>query len=199
MKASFLTRYPFLKDALSILIFVAAVIIGTMLINSFVFRSFNVIGPSMEPTMFTGDRLIVNRLPITWTQLQNKQYVPERGQTVVFDNPRYTAGLEDEFIVKRVIGLPGERVVVENGQLRVFNNQNPAGFDPDTTHADAPASPISGVTDTIVPDGSIFVMGDNRAGSFSNDSRSGLGMIPLFDIIGPVSLRVWPFTDWRGF
>ena len=199
MKASFLTRYPFLKDALSILIFVAAVILGTMLINSFVFRSFNVIGPSMQPTMFTGDRLIVNRLPITWSQLQNKQYIPERGQTIVFDNPRYTAGLEDEYIVKRVIGLPGERVVVENGQLRVFNNQNPAGFDPDTTHTDTPASPISGVTDTIVPDGSIFVMGDNRVGSFSNDSRSGLGMIPLFDIIGPVSLRVWPFTDWRGF
>jgi len=199
MKAPFLTRYPFLKDALSILIFVAAVILGTMLINSFVFRSFNVIGPSMQPTMVTGDRLIVDRLPITWAQLQNKQYVPERGQTIVFDNPRYTAGLEDEYIVKRVIGLPGERVVVENGQLRVFNNQNPAGFDPDTTHNDTPASPISGVTDTIVPNGSIFVMGDNRIGSFSNDSRSGLGMIPLFDIIGPVSLRVWPFTDWRAF
>jgi len=199
MKASFLTRYPFLKDALSILIFVATVILGTMLINSFVFRSFNVIGPSMQPTMFTGDRLIVNRLPITWSQLQNKQYIPERGQTIVFDNPRYTAGLDDEYIVKRVIGLPGERVVVENGQLRVFNNQNPAGFDPDTTHTDSPASPVSGVTDTIVPDGSIFVMGDNRVGSFSNDSRSGLGMIPLFDVIGPVSLRVWPFTDWRGF
>ena len=199
MEASFFTRHPFLKDALSILIFIAAVILGTTLINGFVFRSFNVIGPSMEPTMYTGDRLIVNRLAVTWSQLQNKPYIPERGQVIVFDNPNYSAGMDDEYIVKRVIGLPGERVVVENGQVRVFNNENPAGFDPDTTHTDSPAAPISGAIDAIVPDGSLFVMGDNRVGSFSNDSRSGLGMIPLYDVIGPVTLRVWPFTGWRGF
>ena len=199
MEASFFTRYPFLKDALSILIFIAAVILGTTLINGFVFRSFNVIGPSMQPTMHTGDRLIVNRFAVTWSQLQNKPYIPERGQVIVFDNPNYSAGMDDEYIVKRVIGLPGERVVVEDGQVRVFNNENPAGFDPDSTHTDTPASPISGGIDTIVPDGSLFMMGDNRVGNFSNDSRSGLGMIPLYDVIGPVALRVWPFPDWRGF
>ncbi len=199
MEASYFTRHPFLKDALSIFVFIVAVILGTTLINSFVFRSFNVIGPSMQPTMETGDRLIVNRFAVTWSQLQNQRYTPERGQVIVFDNPNYSPGMEDEYIVKRVIGLPGERVVVENGQVRVFNNENPAGFDPDTTHNDSPAAPISGNVDTIVPDGSIFVMGDNRVGSFSNDSRSGLGMIPLYDVIGPVSLRVWPFNEWRGF
>ena len=199
MEASFFTRHPFLKDALSILIFVAAVILGTTLINGFVFRSFNVIGPSMRPTMETGDRLIVNRFVVTWSQLQNKPYIPERGQVIVFDNPNYSAGLDDEYIVKRVIGLPGERVVVADGTVRVFNNENSGGFDPDSVHTDSPAAPISGSIDTIVPDGSLFVMGDNRVGSFSNDSRSGLGMIPLYDVIGPVTLRVWPFTEWRGF
>jgi signal peptidase I len=199
MNASYFTRHPFLKDTFSILVFIIAVIIGTTLINSFVFRSFNVLGPSMEPTLFTGDRLIVNRLSVTWSQLQNKPYLPERGQVIVFDNPNYSLGTDDEYIVKRVIGLPGERVVVQNGEVRVYNSETPEGIDPDNTHNDTPASPISGTIDAIVPDGSLFVMGDNRVGSFSNDSRTSLGMIPLYDVIGPVSFRVWPLDEWRGF
>lgn len=199
MEASFFTRHPFLKDALSILAFVVFVVIGTMLINTLVFRSFNVVGPSMEPTLATGDRLIVNRLPVTVAHLQNKPYVPERGQVVVFKNPRYDGFTQDEYIVKRVIGLPGERVVLENGQLTVYNDGNPDGFNPDETFNDTPASPISGSADVTVVEGSIFVVGDNRVGNFSYDSRSGLGLIPLFDIVGPVSMRVFPFTEMRGF
>ena len=117
MEASFFTRHPVLKDALNIIVFIILVIIGTSFINAFVFRSFNVLGPSMEETLHTGDRLLVNRLPVTWAQLQGKAYVPERGQVIVFENPRYTANTEEQFIVKRVIGLPGERVVLENGQF----------------------------------------------------------------------------------
>ena len=59
MKASFLQRHPFIKDTLGIFVFILCVLIGTVLINTFIFRSFNVVGPSMEPTMVTGDRLIV--------------------------------------------------------------------------------------------------------------------------------------------
>jgi signal peptidase I len=65
MEASFFDRHPQIKDSLSLIIFIIGVIIGTLIINTFIFRSFNVEGPSMETTMFTGDRLIVNRLPVT--------------------------------------------------------------------------------------------------------------------------------------
>lgn len=199
MEASFFTRHPIFKDALSIAIFIICVVIGTLLINNFVFRSFNVIGPSMEPTMQTGDRLIVNRMPVTIAQLQNKPYVPERGEIIVFENPHYSRGIEDEFLVKRVIGLPGERVVLKNGSYTVFNNDNPAGFNPDDTNNDEPGSPTSGEVDIIVPQGELFVSGDHREGSFSYDSRNGLGTIPLYDIVGPVSFRIFPFNEMRSF
>jgi signal peptidase I len=199
MEASFLQRHPFIKDALSISIFIVCVLIGTLLINSFVFRSFSVVGPSMEKTLYTNDRLIVNRLPVTWAQLQNKTYIPERGQIIVFKNPLYSAGMSDEYIVKRVIAFPGERVVISDGHYIVYNSDNPGGFDPDDTNDGAPGSPTSGAVDLIVPDGELFVSGDHREGTFSLDSRNGLGTIPFYDVVGPVSLRIFPFDKFRGF
>src|SRR5687768_12726021 len=144
MEATFLQRHPFLKDAFGIIVFIACVLVGTLLINTFVFRSFNVQGPSMEVTMNTGDRLIVNRLPVTWAQLQNKQYVPERGQIIVFKNPKYNAGMGEEFIVKRVIAFPGERVTVASGVLTVYNKEHPNGFNPDDATPNGPGTPTSG-------------------------------------------------------
>lgn len=199
MEASFFTRHPFMKDVINIVIFVVCVVIGTTLINAFVFRSFNVIGPSMEPTLSTGDRLIVNRLAVTWSQLQNKPYIPERGQVIVFKNPQFQPGLQDEYIVKRVIGLPGERVVLNNGVFTIYNAENPEGLNPDTLITDEPNGPAVGAVDTVVPEGELFVVGDNRVGNNSFDSRSGLGTIPLYDVVGPVSLRLFPFTEVRGF
>ncbi len=199
MEASFLERHPFIKDAVSIAVFVALVLVGTLLINTFVFRSFSVIGPSMEKTLYTGDRLIVNRLPVTWAQLQNKTYVPERGQIIVFKNPQYSIGMSDEFIVKRVIGLPGERVLLKDGSYTVFNAAHPNGFNPDDANHGEPGSPTSGAIDEVVPDGELFVSGDHRQGSYSLDSRNGLGTIPLYDVVGPVSLRIYPFDKIRTF
>lgn len=198
MEANFITRHPFLKDALGVVIFVICVLIGTLLINTFVFRSFNVLGPSMEKTLYTGDRLIVNRLPVTWSQLQNKSYIPDRGQVIVFKNPMFNAGVGDEYIVKRVIAFEGERVVVKDGVLTVYNDSNPNGFRPDDS-TDGPGSPTAGDVDSVVPEGTIFVSGDHRQGSYSYDSRNGLGTIPYYDIVGPVSARIYPFTDLRTF
>lgn len=199
MEASLLQRHPFLKDAIGIVVFIICVLIGTLLINAFIFRSFNVLGPSMETTLYTGDRLIVNRLPVTWAQLQNKEYVPERGQIIVFKNPQYSPDTADEFIVKRVIAFPGERVTVNDGVLSVYNKDHPNGFHPDDANHGEPGSPTSGDVDTTVADGSLFVSGDHRQGSFSYDSRSGLGLIPFYDVVGPVNMRIYPFTKIRTF
>lgn len=192
-------RHPFIKDTLGILAFISCVLIGTILINAFIFRSFNVVGPSMQSTMYTGDRLIVSRLPVTWAQLQNKPYIPARGQVIVFKNPRYNVGTGDEYIVKRVIAFPGERVTVKDGVLTVYNNEHPDGFHPDDANHGEPGSPTSGNVDTTVADGTLFVAGDHRQGDFSFDSRSGLGLIPYYDVVGPVKLRIYPFTAIRTF
>lgn len=149
--------------------------------------------------MYTDDRLIVNRLPVTWAQLQNKSYVPERGQIIVFKNPLFSAGMTDEFIVKRVIAFPGERVLLQNGQYTVFNSEFPDGFNPDDDNNGEPGSPTSGSIDVVVPANELFVSGDHREGNFSLDSRNGLGTIPYYDIIGPVSLRIFPFDKIRSF
>ncbi len=195
MEASYLQRHQSLRDALNFIGFVVLVLIGTLLINTYLFRSFNVVGPSMEKTFYTGDRLIVNRLAVTWAHVQNKPYVPERGQIIVFENPQYTVGQEEKYIVKRVIAFPGERVTVKNGVLIVYNDQNPSGFEPDKldTHG-TPGWPTSGDVDMTVPEDTIFVAGDHREGNYSYDSRSGLGTIPYYDIIGPVAFRIWPLT-----
>ncbi len=203
MEATFIQRHPLFKDALNVLIFVVCVLIGTLLINTYVFRSFNVLGPSMETTLYTGDRLIINRLPVTMAELQNKPYVPNRGQIIVFKNPQYNPDTGDEFIVKRVIAFPGERVVVKNGVLTVYNKSNPNGFQPDLAQAhdptSHPGSPTSGDVDTTVTDGTLFVAGDHRQGDFSYDSRSGLGLIPYYDLVGPVGMRIYPFNEIRLF
>ena len=202
MEASFFTRHPLLKDLLSLAIFVVCVIIGTIIINTFVFRSYNVVGPSMETTMYTGDRLIVNRLPVTWSSILGKPYLPERGQVIVFRNPHFSRGIEDEYIVKRVIGLPGEHVTLQNGHYVIYNTEHPEGFNPDDDNNGEPGSPTSGTADVVVPEDQIFVSGDHRQGTFSYDSRNGdqgMGTIPLYDVVGPVGMRIFPFDKIRTF
>jgi signal peptidase I len=203
MEATFLQRHPLLRDGLGILIFIACVLIGTLLINTYIFRSFNVVGPSMEATLYTGDRLIVNRLPVTLAQLQNKQYITQRGEIIVFKNPLYNAGTGDEYIVKRVIAFPGERVVVAGGVLTVYNDEHPDGLHPDDAQANDPTShpgsPTSGTVDTTVTEGNLFVAGDHRIGDYSYDSRSGLGLIPFYDVVGPVDMRIYPLNKIRFY
>jgi signal peptidase I len=199
MNPSFLERHQAIKDALGIIVFVICVLIGTLFINAFVFRSFNVEGPSMETTLFTGDRLIVSRIPVTLAQLQNKSYVPDRGQVIVFKNPQFVPGLGEEYIVKRVIAFPGEHVILKDGKFTVCDNRNLNCFNPDDKNNGEPGAFTAGEVDTVVPESSLFVSGDHRAEGYSKDSRNGLGMIPYFDIIGPVSLRIFPFDKIRTF
>ena len=118
-KPTFAQKYPALKDIISFLTFVGAVALGTFILNSFIFRSYSVIGGSMENTLQSGDRVIVNRIPVSIAHFKEEEYVPKRGQIVVFANGGNTSltncdpmiDVKDQYIIKRVIAFPGERVV----------------------------------------------------------------------------------------
>ncbi len=166
-----------------------AVAIG---LQSFVFQSYQVYGQSMEPTLQDGDYLIISKLEPTWYELRSNPYIPERGDIVVLEpanSPR---------LIKRVIGLPGERVAVRNGNLKVFNEEHPNGFDPYAA-IDTPSANVSGDIKTTVPEDHIFVVGDNRTGSGSSDSRNQLGTVPTDDILGSLVLRLWPADSVETF
>jgi signal peptidase I len=189
-----------LKDVLNIIGFILAVVIGAWMINMFVFRSFNVSGPSMEDTLHTNDRLIVNRLPVTWDSIRGRSYVPNRGDIIVFRNPQFGVNaLHDEYIVKRVIAFPGEYVELTNGRFTVYSDaQKHNPIDVDKEHPGA-KYPTEGEVHMEVQEGQIFVAGDNRNGGHSYDSRNGLGTVPFASIIGPVAVRIYPFEQMRLF
>jgi signal peptidase I len=187
-----------LRDIISIVGFVAAIWLGAVLLNTFVFQTYTVNGESMEDTLHTGDHLFVNKLPVTSAHLTSKQFIPERGKVIVFENPLPDLRKDEAFIVKRVVGLPGEQVVVKEGKVTVFNKDHPKGFSPDTTYQ-GPKSPTEGEVDITVPENELFVIGDNRIGQHSFDSRNGLSTIPLTLVQGEATARIYPFNQWRGF
>lgn len=133
---------------------------------------------SMVPTLDENNFLIVNRLLY-------KQGTPSRGDIVVFKSPLKTATGKDKLLIKRVIALPGEEIVISNGNVYINGELLEEPYLVDTY--------TEGEINMIVPEGKIFAMGDNRRNSL--DSRDAvLGPIDTDDIVGKAFLRLYPFN-----
>lgn len=147
-------------------------------VRTFVAEPILVEGDSMLPTLHDGERVIVVR---------SAYYVrePQRGDIIVCYYPGYTVSC-----VKRVIGLPGEYVLIDNG--KVYVNGNPVD---ESMYWDGDIR--AGMVGHVVQQGTVFVMGDNRNESL--DSRSpDVGDIPYNKIVGKVISVAWPIKNWRN-
>lgn len=166
----------FAVELIKIVVIALAIIIP---IRTFVLQPFYVKGASMEPTFRDNEYLIID-------ELSYRLHEPKRGDVVVLRNP--TLG---EFLIKRLIGLPGERLVVNDGFIVVYSTQYPDGMRLDESSYLSSSVTTFGNLDVTLGEKQYFVMGDNRAASL--DSRS-FGPIPRKDIVGRTAVRAWPIS-----
>ena len=167
-----------------------------------VVQNFRVEGASMEPTLETGQYLLISKASyfhIEGTPLANLSFLPishqgsidyvfggpQRGDIVVFRAPTQP----DKDFIKRVIGLPGDTVLIKNGTV-IVNGQ--ALAEPYIHYPATYTYPFDGQPKQI-PDGYYFVLGDNRP----NSSDSHLGWnVPVDNLVGRAWVSYWPPTDW---
>ena len=188
------------RSVLSTLAILIAAPIVAILLTAFVFQSYEVDGSSMETTLQNHDRLIVSKLPHTFSRITGNDYIPNRGDVIIFNTTAIQDGRNNggsKQLIKRVIGLPGDRVVVKDEGITVYNTQYPEGFNPDKAepYGDVIKN-TPGDIDVTVRAGEVFVCGDNRTNS--TDSRI-IGTIPSKDIIGKLMLRIYPLNNAKVF
>lgn len=180
-------------------IFIAAPVMA-LLLTAFIFQSYQVDGPSMETTLQNQDRLVVWKAPRTVARITKHAYVPERYSIIVFKKSGLLGpgGAQEKQLIKRVIGMPGDRIVVSDGHITIYNAEHPDGFNPDSNHdfSSGIATLTSGNIDLKIQEGQVFVCGDNRTNS--QDSRS-FGVVPVKDIVGKLELRIFPFDKLKSF
>lgn len=175
-----------LREALETLALVVLVMVG---VNAVVDRT-HVEGPSMQPTLKSGQLLLTNKFAYSpfvsrvFASEESTNYdhpgMPHRGDIVILRYP----GDPGVNFVKRVVGLPGETVELRDGM--VILNDLPLDEPYLAYHDHSSMAPLT------VPPGRVFVMGDNRPRS--NDSRA-FGTVAIGDIVGQAWLRYWPLTD----
>jgi signal peptidase I len=169
-----------LRDAVVIVVVAGLV---AFLVNTFVARVFYIPSASMEPTLQIDDRIVVDKLTPQFGGYH-------RGDVVVFDAPQgWVAGSEGEQLVKRVIGLPGDRVTCCDAEGRLSVN----GVAVTEGYVQLPpgVTAVSGTPfDVTVPAGQLWVMGDNRynsADSRAHATAPGHGFVPIDHVVG----RAW--------
>jgi len=175
-------------------IILVVVVLSTVVLRTFVVQSFYIPSGSMLPTLQVGDRIIVDKLSYRF-------HDPQRGDIVVFARPP----LEDQLytdLVKRVVGLPGETISSNNGEVYIDGKRLdepwlPSGGQSYTgALAGGDAHPQFDLPGPVkIPPGEYYVMGDNRRNS--EDSRF-FGPISKSLIVGRAVAVVWPLSHWKG-
>ncbi len=171
-----------LKEILNTVLYFAIVFLLTFLFITFVMQRTDVSGQSMEPTLHDKDSLLVDKITYRFK-------APERFDVIIFP---YRYG-EDEFFIKRIIGLPGETVRIDyDGNIYI----NDVKLD-ENYGAEVILDPGRAVEEVTLASDEFFVMGDNR--NHSMDSRDpSVGSIKKKDILGHAIVRIYPFSDFGG-
>jgi len=171
------------REILSWVILIAIAVIAATFINNVLIVNATVPTGSMENTIMSHTRLVAWRLSYTFSD-------PERLDVIVFESPDG----EDILYVKRIIGMPGEQLDIIGGQVFINGSQTPLD---EWYLLEAPNNSLADQSFQI-PEGTFFVMGDNR--NDSKDSR-GLGwnpwenlFIPVENILGRAAFSYWPFN-----
>lgn len=167
----------FLRETLEILIFVIPTV---LIIQTFIGRTFIVIGNSMYPTFHHGDYLVIDKLSYRLDD-------PKRFDVIVFHPP--APANKKTYYIKRIIGLPGETIKIEGNLLTIINKENPAGLTVSENYRSSESDLDKNIT---LKEGEYFVMGDNR--SVSSDSRTW-GALPRENISGRALVRLFPVSD----
>src|ERR671917_985382 len=142
-------------------------------VRPFVLEAFRIPSESMVPTLLVGDRVLANKFVYRLAE-------PERGEVVVFES---VGEGDDQKLIKRVVGVAGDEVEVRNGTLLVNGEAREEPY----LNRNLPFNDSYGPSE--VPEGHVFVMGDNRANSA--DSRV-FGPLPIENIEGEAFVRFWP-------
>ncbi len=173
-------------------------------IRTFVFQPFFVQGASMEPNFHDGEYLIINEFGYKKTVIgtDKKEFFTvdsfkeiDRKEVIVFRNPRNPK----EYFIKRVIGLPGDRIEIKDGEVILYNGENPQGGILDETDYLTKMLHNTECRDQCifeVKQDEFLVFGDNR--KYSSDSRSW-GVLPSKFVVGKVLFRAWPFDEIKLF
>lgn len=164
----------FAGELLHVVIISLAIIVP---VRYFLIQPFYVKGASMEPNFYDHEYLIIDEIGYRLNQ-------PQRGEIVVFRYPNDPR----QYFIKRIVGLPGERIKVSGGQVWVYNAEHPDGKVLDE-HSYLGAIYTGGERDVQLADDEYFLMGDNRGASL--DSRS-FGPVSRSFIVGRVWFRGWP-------
>lgn len=159
--------------------FAIIAVIIVLPIRLFIAQPYIVSGASMEPTFETGQYVLVDELSYHFS-------TPRRGQIIIFKYPKDTS----VSFIKRIIGLPGETVILSGTSVTIKNSAHPDGFTLDEPYVAAENQSQNYMTVTLGPD-QYWVMGDNRRES--SDSRAW-GPVPANDIIGTPFVRLYPLN-----
>jgi signal peptidase I len=183
-----------IKSIITTVLILASAPLLALFITTFVFQSYEVDGPSMQSTLESGERLVVMKLGKTIANAKGSAYIPPKGSIIIFDN---VEGNGKRQLIKRVIGVPGDRVVVKDGEVRVFNAEHPTGYDPDEgNNHGTEVETTPGTADIEVKEGEVFVLGDHRDNS--QDSRF-FGPVPSNKIVGTLYLRIFPLNKFQKY